>query len=102
MVFADGNPNSSLMIIGEGPGANEDNDGKPFVCRAGKLLDKMLDAINLNRKNVYISNVVNYRPPENRKPTDKEVQKYLPYLKRLSKISENNPHINRLNNIINS
>ena len=82
MVFSDGNPNSSIMIIGEGPGANEDKEGKPFVGRAGKLLDKMLEAIKLNRKNVYISNVVNYRPPENRKPTDEEINRYLPFLKK--------------------
>ena len=82
MVFADGNPNSSLMIIGEGPGANEDKEGKPFVGRAGKLLDKMLDAIKLNRKNVYISNVVNFRPPMNRRPTDEEIIRYLPFLKK--------------------
>ena len=69
------------MIIGEGPGANEDLEGKPFVGRAGKLLDKMLDSIKLNRTKVYISNVVNYRPPENRKPTEEEIQRYLPYLK---------------------
>ena len=82
LVFSDGNPDSKIMIIGEGPGANEDKEGFPFVGRAGQLLDKMLHAINLSRKNVYITNVVNYRPPENRKPTDKEVQKYLPYLKK--------------------
>ena len=68
------------MIIGEGPGANEDKVGKPFVGRAGKLLDKMLESIKLNRKNVYISNVVNFRPPENRKPTEKEIERYLPFL----------------------
>ena len=82
LVFSDGNPNSKVMIIGEGPGANEDKEGFPFVGRAGQLLDKMLHAINLNRKNVYITNVVNYRPPENRKPTEKEVERYLPYLKK--------------------
>tara|TARA_B100001250_G_C19772652_1_gene777948 strand:+ start:1033 stop:1749 length:717 start_codon:yes stop_codon:yes gene_type:complete len=80
LVFADGNLNSKLMIIGEGPGANEDKEGVPFVGRAGKLLDKMLLSIKLDRKNVYITNVVNYRPPENRKPTDKEIARYLPYL----------------------
>ena len=63
------------MIIGEGPGANEDKEGLPFVGRAGQLLDKMLNAINLNREKVYITNVVNYRPPENRKPTEKEVER---------------------------
>jgi uracil-DNA glycosylase family 4 len=82
LVFSDGNPNSKVMIIGEGPGANEDKEGFPFVGRAGQLLDKMLHAINLNRKNVYITNVVNYRPPENRKPTEKEVERYLPFLKK--------------------
>ena len=80
LVFADGNHNSSIMIIGEGPGANEDKEGVPFVGRAGKLLDKMLEAIKLNRKNVYISNVVNFRPPMNRRPTDKEIARYLPFL----------------------
>ena len=81
LVFSDGNINSKIMIIGEGPGANEDAEGKPFVGRAGKLLDKMLAAIQLNRKKVYISNVVNYRPPANRKPTEVEITRYLPYLK---------------------
>ena len=64
----------------KGPGANEDKEGIPFVGRAGQLLDKMLLSINLNRKNVYITNVVNYRPPENRRPTDEEIARYLPYL----------------------
>ena len=82
LVFSDGNPNSKVMVIGEGPGANEDKEGLPFVGRAGQLLDKMLHAINLSRKNVYITNVVNYRPPENRKPTEKEIKRYLPYLKK--------------------
>ena len=68
------------MIIGEGPGANEDAVGKPFVGRAGKLLDKMLGSIKLDRTKVYISNVVNYRPPENRKPTEIEIERYFPYL----------------------
>ena len=68
------------MIIGEGPGAQEDLKGIPFVGRAGKLLDKMLESINLDRKKVYISNVVNYRPPANRRPTEKEISRYLPYL----------------------
>ncbi len=81
LVFSDGNINSKIMIIGEGPGANEDTEGKPFVGRAGKLLDKMLESINLDRTKVYISNVVNYRPPENRKPTEEEIFRYLPFLK---------------------
>ena len=81
LVFGDGNINSKIMIIGEGPGANEDAEGKPFVGRAGKLLDKMLASIQLNRTKVYISNVVNYRPPANRRPTEVEIERYLPYLK---------------------
>ena len=81
IVFADGNSDAKIMIIGEGPGAQEDAEGKPFVGRAGKLLNKMLEAINLNRTKVYISNVVNYRPPANRRPTDTEIERYLPYLK---------------------
>ena len=81
IVFSDGNINSKIMLIGEGPGAQEDQEGLPFVGRAGKLLDKMLGAINLNRKKVYISNVVNYRPPKNRRPTDQEIERYYPFLK---------------------
>ena len=91
LVFGDGNINSKIMIIGEGPGANEDAEGKPFVGRAGKLLDKMLAAIQLDRTKVYISNVVNYRPPDNRRPTNAEIERYLPYLK--SHIEIINPKI---------
>ena len=82
IVFADGNPKAKIMLIGEGPGSNEDQEGLPFVGRAGALLDKMLASINLDRKNVYITNVVNYRPPENRRPTEEEIAKYLPHLKK--------------------
>ena len=81
LVFGNGNINSKIMIIGEGPGAQEDAEGEPFVGRAGKLLDKMLEAIQLNRTKVYISNVVNYRPPANRRPTEEEIARYLPYLR---------------------
>ena len=81
MVFSDGNINSKIMFIGEGPGAQEDLQGLPFVGRAGKLLDKMLESINLSRKKAYISNVVNYRPPKNRRPTDQEIERYYPFLK---------------------
>ena len=70
------------MLIGEAPGANEDEEGLPFVGRAGMLLDKMLAAINLDRKKVYISNIINYRPPENRRPTDEEIKRYLPFITR--------------------
>ena len=80
MVFSDGNPRSKIMLIGEAPGANEDEEALPFVGRAGALLDKMLSAINLDRKKVYISNIVNYRPPENRRPTDEEIKRYLPFI----------------------
>ena len=80
MVFSDGNPKSKIMLVGEAPGANEDEEGLPFVGRAGALLDKMLDAINLDRKKVYISNIINYRPPDNRRPTDEEIKRYLPFI----------------------
>ena len=80
IVFCDGNPKSKIMLIGEAPGANEDEEGLPFVGRAGILLDKMLASINLDRKKVYISNIINYRPPENRRPTDQEIKRYLPYI----------------------
>jgi len=82
IVFGDGNPDSRIMLIGEGPGYNEDLEGLPFVGRAGNLLDKMLASINLDRSNVYISNVVNFRPPENRKPTEIEIKRYLPFLEK--------------------
>jgi DNA polymerase len=82
MVFSDGNPKSKIMLLGEAPGFNEDQEGLPFVGRAGALLDKMLASINLDRKNVYISNIINYRPPENRRPTDEEIKRYLPFLEK--------------------
>jgi DNA polymerase len=81
IVFGDGNISSKIMFIGEGPGAQEDAEGIPFVGRAGKLLDKMLESIKLNRSKIYISNVVNYRPPLNRRPTEIEIKRYLPFLK---------------------
>ena len=80
IVFSDGNPKSKIMLIGEAPGANEDQEGLPFVGRAGQLLDKMLSAINLDRKKVYISNIINYRPPDNRRPSEEEIKKYLPFI----------------------
>jgi uracil-DNA glycosylase len=82
MVFCDGNPKSKIMFIGEAPGSNEDQEGLPFVGRAGTLLDKMLASINLDRKNVYISNIINYRPPDNRRPTGEEMSRYLPFIKK--------------------
>ncbi len=80
IVFSDGNPSSKIMLVGEAPGANEDMEGIPFVGRAGVLLDKMLLSINLDRKKVYISNIINYRPPENRRPTDEEIKRYMPFI----------------------
>jgi DNA polymerase len=82
LVFADGNPEASIMILGEAPGADEDRIGKPFVGRAGQLLDKMLIAIGLNRETVYIANVVPWRPPGNRTPTPLETSACLPFVQR--------------------
>ncbi|MGY9107657.1 MAG: uracil-DNA glycosylase, partial [Alphaproteobacteria bacterium] len=73
-VFADGNPEAEIMFIGEAPGVDEDRQGRPFVGASGQLLDKMLSHIDLSRaKNVYISNVLFWRPPGNRKPTPAEI-----------------------------
>ncbi len=81
-VFGAGNPKASLMIIGEAPGADEDRMGLPFVGRSGRLLEKMLSSIGLKREDVYITNVLPWRPPGNRTPTDAEVAICLPFLKR--------------------
>ena len=81
IVFSDGNTQSPIMIIGEGPGQKEDELGKPFVGDAGSLLNKMLKAINIEREKVYITNVVNYRPPNNRKPETSEINRYSKFLK---------------------
>tara|TARA_B100000212_G_scaffold339736_1_gene318799 strand:+ start:587 stop:1285 length:699 start_codon:yes stop_codon:yes gene_type:complete len=80
IVFNDGNINSPIMLIGEAPGQKEDELSKPFVGEAGSLLNKMLSAINLNRKDLYITNVVNYRPPLNRKPDSNEIRRYSEFL----------------------
>ena len=80
LVFGNGNSNSKIMIVGEGPGEKEDQMGKPFVGEAGSLLNKMLSAINVKRDSVYITNVVNYRPPNNRKPTVAEINRYSKFL----------------------
>ncbi|WP_395682075.1 uracil-DNA glycosylase [Inquilinus sp.] len=82
MVFADGNPDSDIMIVGEAPGAEEDRLGKPFVGQSGKLLDRMLAAIGLDRTTVYISNIVNWRPPGNRQPNASEIAISLPFIER--------------------
>jgi len=81
-VFADGNPTGPVMIIGEGPGADEDRIGRPFVGRAGQLLDRMLAAIGLDRSSVLITNVVYWRPPGNRTPTAAEIASCLPFVLR--------------------
>ncbi len=82
LVFSDGNYQSQIMIVGEGPGQKEDETGKPFVGDAGMLLNKMLKAINIERSQVYITNVVNYRPPNNRKPEPTEVTRYSEFLRK--------------------
>jgi DNA polymerase len=82
-VFADGTPAGRVMFIGEAPGRDEDRIGKPFVGRAGQLLDKMLASIDLDRRrNVYITNVINWRPPDNRDPSPEEAAICLPFLRR--------------------
>ncbi len=81
-VFADGTPEHGIMFIGEAPGHDEDRVGRPFVGRAGKLLDKMLAAIGLDRDRVYIINVLPWRPPDNRSPEPTEVAKCIPFLRR--------------------
>lgn len=82
LVFADGNPAAAVMFIGEAPGQEEDRQGKPFVGRSGKLLDRMLQAIGLDRTQAYIANILPWRPPLNRKPELTEVQMCLPFLHR--------------------
>ncbi len=81
-VFGTGNPNADVLVIGEGPGAEEDKQGLPFVGRAGKLLTDMLKAIKFEREEVYIGNVVKCRPPENRTPLPDEMETCMPYLKK--------------------
>jgi len=80
-VFGVGNPNADIVFVGEAPGEKEDLIGEPFVGRAGKLLDKILAAINLSREDIYICNVIKCRPPQNRDPLPKEVDLCEPYLK---------------------
>ena len=82
LVFADGVPGSRVMFVGEAPGGDEDRMGRPFVGRAGQLLDRMLAAIGLDRRHVYIANVVPWRPPGNRTPTAQETQACLPFIRR--------------------
>lgn len=80
LVFGDGNPDSEIVFIGEAPGKNEDLQGKPFVGAAGKFLNEMLEMIDLKREDVYITNIVKYRPPGNRDPQPDEKKAFLPYL----------------------
>ena len=82
IVLGSGNPNASIVFVGEAPGKDEDLQGLPFVGRSGKLLDKMLSSINLNRDDIYILNVLKCRPPENRTPQPEEIEKCEPYLKK--------------------
>ena len=82
LVFADGAPGARIMLVGEAPGGDEDRIGRPFVGRAGQLLDRMLAAIGLDRAQVYIANVVPWRPPGNRTPTPQETAVCLPFMRR--------------------
>jgi DNA polymerase len=82
LVFADGNPQARVMLVGEAPGREEDIEGLPFVGRSGKLLDRMLAAIGLDRTSVYIANIIPWRPPGNRTPTPQETQICLPFIQR--------------------
>lgn len=80
LVFGDGNPDADILFIGEAPGKNEDQQGKPFVGAAGKFLNEMLEMVDLKREDVYITNIVKYRPPNNRDPLPDEKAAFLPYL----------------------
>jgi uracil-DNA glycosylase len=82
LVFADGNPDALIMFVGEAPGRDEDIEGLPFVGRSGKLLDRMIGAIGLDRTKAYIANVIPWRPPGNRTPTPQETQICLPFIRR--------------------
>jgi uracil-DNA glycosylase family 4 len=82
LVFGVGDPNAQLMFVGEGPGADEDTQGEPFVGRAGQLLNNMIAAMGLKREQVYIANIVKCRPPQNRKPEPDEARTCLPFLER--------------------
>jgi DNA polymerase len=81
VVFGEGNENADIMFVGEGPGYYEDVQGRPFVGKAGQLLDKMIEAINFKRGDVYIANIVKCRPPENRNPMEDECNACLDYLR---------------------
>lgn len=87
-VFADGNPAARVMFVGEGPGAEEDREGLPFVGRSGKLLDRMIAAIGLDRKSAYIANIIPWRPPGNRTPTPQESAICLPFIKKQIELAD--------------
>jgi uracil-DNA glycosylase len=87
LVFADGVPGSQIMLVGEAPGGEEDRIGRPFVGRAGQLLDRMLASIGLDRSQVYIANAIPWRPPGNRTPTPQETQACLPFIRRQIELS---------------
>ena len=80
LVFGSGNPDADIVLIGEAPGKKEDEQGVPFVGAAGKFLDEMLEEIHLNREQIYITNIVKYRPPNNRDPEPNEKSDFWPYL----------------------
>lgn len=82
LVFGSGSPDAPIVFIGEAPGAKEDQLGEPFVGAAGKFLNEMLASIDLSREQIYITNIVKYRPPGNRDPEPEEIQVFIPYLKR--------------------
>ncbi|MDB5184348.1 MAG: Phage polymerase-related protein [Candidatus Saccharibacteria bacterium] len=82
LVLGDGNPDADVVFIGEAPGKNEDLQGKPFVGASGKFLNEMLEMIGMQRSDVYITNIVKYRPPDNRDPKPEEKKAFLPYLQR--------------------
>jgi uracil-DNA glycosylase len=88
LVFGSGNTEAEILCIGEGPGRNEDQQGLPFVGQAGKLLDKLLLLAGLERKKVFITNIVHHRPPENRDPLPNEIESYGRYLDQIIKIIE--------------
>ena len=85
-VVGDGNENANIMLIGEAPGAEEDKVGKPFVGAAGILLNKMLNAIDLKREDIYITNIIPWRPPNNRTPTNDEILQCLPFVQKIIEI----------------
>jgi uracil-DNA glycosylase family 4 len=87
-VFADGNPEARVMFVGEGPGADEDREGLPFVGRSGKLLDLMIAAIGLDRTSAYIANIIPWRPPGNRTPTPQESAICLPFVKKQIELAD--------------